>query len=417
MEEFERHGIRVVSGRDASARALRAPELTSDPGGGSPSLLLRDGEDHARVRGVLREIIAGLEPLPGTLRAGIETVVSGLDPTFDLVRDFARPIAASVTAAVLGLDLDDAFLDRLEATTANLDVSGGTDRAGQAAAFRLAVQLSRTPAGPGGLSTLRAAHAAGRLDDDELMFTPVVLAHAAYENSLNFLACAGLELASAAEVAPGLGPKSELEAGPQPGLRPQPGPGAERASATGLATEPELASGPKLAPRPKLGLEPKPELEAGPQPGPGLRPGPEPRPESRPAPGPGLGPGRAPKPGAGLASEPKPPPGPGPQPGPGPGPGPRSVRELMNAVCPARYVLRFGPAGPVAISLADGLPFGLGRHACPGSGVALAEGEIALGALAEVLSVGCRVGEVRWKAHPVFHGLATAVVTLASGDR
>ncbi|MEV7091649.1 cytochrome P450 [Amycolatopsis sp. NPDC051045] len=295
MEEFERHGIRVVSGRDASARALRARELTSDPGGGSPSLLLRDGEDHARVRGVLREIIAGLEPFPGALRAGIETVVAGLGPAFDLVRDFARPIAGSVTAAVLGLDLDDAFLDRLEATTANLDVFGGTDRAGQAAAFRLAVQLSRAPAGPGGLTALRAAHAAGRLDDDELMFTPVVLAHAAYENSLNFLACAGLELASAPE--------------------------------------------------------------------------------------------------------------------------PRSVRELATAICPARYVLRFGPDGPVAISLADGLPFGLGRHACPGSGVAVAEGEIALGALAKVLHGGCRVGEVRWKTHPVFHGLAKAVVTLPSGNR
>ncbi|MEU0531818.1 cytochrome P450 [Amycolatopsis tolypomycina] len=295
MDEFERHGIGVVSGRDACARALRSPELTSDPGAGSPSVLLRDGEDHTRVRAVLREIIAGLEPFPAALRASIEDVVAGLGTTFDLVRDFARPVAGLVTSAVLGVDLDDVFLDHLEATTANLDVFGGDGRAGQASAFRLAVQLSRTTAGPGGLTALRAAHAAGRLDEDELMINAVVLAHAAYENSLNFLAGAGLELASA--------------------------------------------------------------------------------------------------------------------------PASRSVRELVTAICPARYVLRFGPDGPVAISLTDGLPFGLGRHACPGSGVAVAEAEIALGALAKLLDGGCRVGEVRWKTHPVFHGLSEAVVTLASGNR
>ncbi|MGW4524447.1 cytochrome P450 [Amycolatopsis sp. NPDC004378] len=291
MDEFERHGIGVVSGRDACARALRSPELTSDPGTGSPSVLLRDGDGHTRVRGVLREIIAGLEPLPGPVVAGIEAVVAGLGSSFDLVRDFARPVAGAVTSAVLGVPLDDVFLDHLERTTANLDVFGGTDRAGQASAFRLAVQLSRTPAGPGGLTELRAAHAAGRLDDDELVLNPVVLAHAAYENSLNFLACAGLELATS--------------------------------------------------------------------------------------------------------------------------PAPRSVRELVTSICPARYVLRFGPDGPLAVSLSDGLPFGLGRHACPGSGVALAEGEIALAALAKVLGGGCRVDEVRWKTHPVFHGLVSARVVVS----
>ncbi|NBH03698.1 cytochrome P450, partial [Amycolatopsis sp. SID8362] len=109
MDQFEEHGIRVVTGRDASARALRSPDLTSDPGGGSPSVLLRDGESHTRLRGVLREIIARLEPLPAPVLAGIEAVVAGLGPEFDLVRDFARPVAGAVTAAVLGVALDDGF--------------------------------------------------------------------------------------------------------------------------------------------------------------------------------------------------------------------------------------------------------------------------------------------------------------------
>jgi cytochrome P450 len=289
MDEFERHGIGVVEGRDACARALRSAELTSDPGAGSPSVLLRDGAGHARVRGVLREVIAGLEPFPDSVRLAIEAAAGGLGTSFDLVRDFARPVAGLVTAAVLGVALDDVFLDHLERTTANLDVFGGADRAAQASAFRLSVQLSRAPAEPGsGLAALRAAHAEGRLDDDELAINPVVLAHAAYENSLNFLASAGLALATSAQT--------------------------------------------------------------------------------------------------------------------------RSVRDLVTSICPARYVLRHGPEGPVAISLADGLPFGLGRHACPGSGVALAEGEIALRALAAVLGDGCRVEDVRWKQHPVFHGLASVRV-------
>ena len=37
--------------------------------------------------------------------------------------------------------------------------------------------------------------------------------------------------------------------------------------------------------------------------------------------------------------------------------------------------------------------------------------EVALGALAKLLADGCEVTDVRWKTHPVFHGLAKAVVT------
>ena len=303
---MELSGITVLEGRDECARALRDPSLTSDPGVGSASVLLMDGPSHARVRSVVREIIAGLEPLPDGVRREIEALVGRLGGSFDLVTDFARPIAGVVAGALLGVPLDDVFLVHLEATTANLDVWSGAspDKAAQASAFRLAVQLSRAePAPGGGLAALRAARAAGRITEDELLLNPVVLAHAAYENSLNFLAAAGLALASD----PGL--VAELLAGSGPGL----------------------------------------------------------------------------------------------------------VRQLAARICPARFVLRSGPAGAVAISLASGMPFGLGRHACPGSGVALAEGEVALRALAGVLGGGCQVSEIRWKPHPVFHGLAQVTVTRADG--
>ncbi len=288
--------IAEVRGREECARALRDPSLRSDPGTDAASVLLMDGPSHARVRSVVREIIAGLEPLPPAVRREITELVGGLGDSFDLVADFARPVAGVVAGALLGVPLDDVFLGHLEATTANLDVWSGAapDKAAQASAFRLAVQLSRVEPAPGsGLAVLRAAWAAGRLTEDELLLNPVVLAHAAYENSLNFLAVAGLS----------------------------------------LAEDPGLAS--------------------------------------------------------------------------------RPVRELASRICPARFVLRSGPDGPVAVSLADGLPFGLGPHACPGSAVALAEAEVALGALAEVLTGGCQITEVRWKSHPVFHGLTQATVTRA----
>ena len=302
MELFE--GITVLEGREACIRTLRDPELRSATDDGSASVLLMDGPDHARVREVLREIISGLEPLPPAVCAEISRSVTSLGRRFDLVADFARPVAGTVTSAVLGVPIDDVFLGHLAATTANLDVwSGATDKAGQASAFRLAVQLSRdSPEAGGGLATLRAAREAGRITEDELLLNPVVLAHAAYENSLNFLAVAGLALAEDAALA------ARFRAG-----------------------------------------------EAG------------------------------------------------------------LVRELARRICPARFVLRSGPDGPLAISLADGLPFGLGRHACPGSGVALAEADIALRALADVLTPGCTVTDVARTSHPVFHGLTRATVTRHDG--
>ena len=47
------------------------------------------------------------------------------------------------------------------------------------------------------------------------------------------------------------------------------------------------------------------------------------------------------------------------------------------------------------------------------AGLLAAEGEIALGALARILTPDHTVTEVVWKTHPVFHGLGRAVVTLS----
>ncbi|MFE0026301.1 cytochrome P450 [Amycolatopsis sp. NPDC059021] len=306
----------VLDARADRVGALRDARLSSNPDGGATgqaNLLLMDGAEHRRLREVVKEIIALVEPLPSDVRADIEDMVAGLatSASFDLVADFARPVAARVTTAVLGAvePLDARLLTALSETAANLDVwSGGAPPGADLAALRVAMFfLKATAVEGGGLALLREAHDAGRVTEDELMLTPVMLAHAAYENSMNFLALAGLDL-----------------------LR-----------------------------RPR---QPD-EVE---------------------------------------------------------------VRRLVQDIAPTRYAARrvtgpltvsevtFGAGDKLAVPLGDGLAFGLGRHACPGSRVAVAEGEVALRALSAVLTSSHVVGEVRYKTHPVFHGLEYAQVTRIS---
>jgi cytochrome P450 len=301
-------GITVLDDPALCAHALRDASLSSNPGDEqSPNLLFMDGADHTRLRGVVRAVISRLEPLPTALSDRIGAVAGGLGTEFDLVADFARPVAAAVAAEVLGASepFDARFLADLEATAANLDVWFGGAGAGTAA-LRVAVFFARSGARPKrGMALLRAAHERGVLTEDELLVTPVMLAHAAYENSLNFLAMAGLALARGRAL-----------------------PGSVR----------QLAD--ELAPA-RLVL--RRATEAITRPGPPLTAG-------------------------------------------------------------DRVAIRLGPsAGPA---------FGAGRHACPGTRVALAEAEVALRALAGVLSGGATVHEVEWKSHPAFHRLARARVVL-----
>lgn len=177
------HDHTVLSTRPACLAALRSRSLTSNPGNDQANLLFMDGPAHARLRAVARRLIARLEPFPEALAERIRAVVAGLDPEFDLVADFARPVAAAVAGEVLGVELTSRNLDDIEAVTANLEVwfSGGGDA--EMPALRLAMLFARA-----GIVT------DGDLTEEERLVTPVVLAHGAYENSRNFLALAGLRL-------------------------------------------------------------------------------------------------------------------------------------------------------------------------------------------------------------------------------
>jgi cytochrome P450 len=303
----------VLESRTDRAGVLRDTRLSSSPDGAdAANLLLMDGEAHRRLREVVKEVIAVVEPLPPAICAEIESVVAALAgrDEFDLVADFGRPVAALVTAAVLGAGpLDSRLLTALTDTAANLDVwSGAAPPGADLAALRVAMFfLKASAAEGGGLALLRAAREAGRITEDELLLTPVMLAHAAYENSMNFLAAAGLSLVE------------------QPGS-------------------------------------------------------------------------------AGL-------------------PDAAEVRRLVQQIAPTRFAARrvteqvavagatFIAGDKLAVPLGDGLAFGLGRHACPGSRVAVAEGEVALRVLASLLTPDHVAIDVGYKTHPVFHGLTHATVT------
>lgn len=195
--------------KEACVHALRLPQLSSNPGGvmaGSANLLFMDGPAHTRLRAVVRDVIGRLDPLPQPILDKIATIVDGLrDRTeLDLVADFGRPVAAVIAAAMMDVEQELTYdlLDLLSATAANLDVwLNGTTPAGSAMHRVIRFYLKAKPIPGGGLDMLRNAAKAGTITEDELLVTPVMLTHAAYENSMNFMATAALRIIASPELA------------------------------------------------------------------------------------------------------------------------------------------------------------------------------------------------------------------------
>jgi cytochrome P450 len=311
----------VLESKADCHRALRDGTLSSNPGGywsTTANLLMMDDPRHAPVRSEVRKIIARLDPLPGAVREEIAAVVDALRDRskIDLVNDFAKRVSSVVVQALLGLrePLTDELLDTISRTAANLDIwtTGSTpENLSMFEAVRFFLRAGSAESG--GLALLRDAAEHQRVTEEELLVMPVVLAHAAYENSMNLLAVGGLRLATDQEQRRRMAESSD-----------------------------------------------------------------------------GMG----------------------------------EVGRMVNEVCPTRYVIRRATADTrirahlvqagekVAIPL-DGpveLPFGSGRHACPGTRLALAEAAFSLHRFARVVSGEWAPVEVEWKTHPIFHGLRNAVV-------
>ncbi|WP_067253605.1 cytochrome P450 [Streptomyces sp. DSM 15324] len=199
----------TLATKEACVHALRQPELSSNPGGamaGSANLLFMDNESHIRLRAVVRDVIGQLEPLPHQVTTDIRAIVQKLHGRndIDLVADFGRPVAAIVAAAVLAVEqeLTAELLDQISGTAANLGVwIGDSAPAGSAMHKVVRFFLKATAIHDGGLDRLRRARKAGEITEDELLVTPVMLVHAAYENSTNFLAAAALQLSQSPSLA------------------------------------------------------------------------------------------------------------------------------------------------------------------------------------------------------------------------
>jgi cytochrome P450 len=311
----------VLKSKGECHRALRDETLSSNPGGywsTSANLLMMDDPRHATMRSEARNIIGRLDPLPSAVREEIAAVIDTLRDRskIDLVNDFARRVSSVVVQALMGLHepLTDELLETISRTAANLDIwtTGSIpENLSMFEAVRFFLRADSVKFG--GLSLLREAALHQRITEEELLVTPVVLAHAAYENSTNLLAIAALRIVTETE-------ERRRMAEPADGVR--------------------------------------------------------------------------------------------------------EVGRIVNDVCPTRYVIRRATsdiriqgrlvqAGErVAVPL-DGpveLPFGTGRHACPGARLALAEAAFSLHMFAQVISGDWTPIEVEWKDHPIFHGLRSAVV-------
>jgi cytochrome P450 len=194
----------VLRSKKECHRALRDQTLSSNPGGywsASANLLMMDGPRHYTVRGEVRKIIAKLDPLPAAVLEEIAAVVRSLRDrsTIDLVGDFAKRISSAVVQALMGLrePLTDELLETISRTAANLDIwttGSAPENLSMFEVVRFFMQAESVESG--GLTLLREAAAQGRITEEEFLVTPVVLAHAAYENSMNLLAVGGLRIAT-----------------------------------------------------------------------------------------------------------------------------------------------------------------------------------------------------------------------------
>lgn len=311
----------VLRSKRECLRVLRDQTLSSNPGGDSSTsanLLMMDDPRHAVLRDEVKQVIATIDPLPGWVLDEIADVVDTLRgrSRFDLVADFGKRVSAIVVGAVLGLrePLSGELLETISRTAENLDVWTTSSMPATLPMFEMVRFFMRADSvESGGLSLLRVAARHRRITEEELLVTPVVLAHAAYENSMNLLAVAGLR----------------------------------------VVTEPEMRR--KVA-------------------------------ESM--------------------------------------DGVREIRRIVNDICPTRYVIRRATSDMripgrfvranerVAVPLDKpvGLPFGTGRHTCPGGKIALAEAAFGLRMLAQRIHGEWAPIEIEWKDHPIFHGLRKAVV-------
>jgi len=190
--------------RDASAFTVDDPRFSTGRVIG-PSMLSRDGDEHARHRTpFVAPFRAGAvrERFDSPVSEEIERLLDTLEPAgqAELRRSFAGPLAASIVARALGLRRSEtesvlAWYDAIVAAVNEITAGGGVPTRGQQAFAELRTRLEAVIADERS-SLLAAATAAGTLTREQIVSNAAVLLFGGIETTEGMIANAVLALLS-----------------------------------------------------------------------------------------------------------------------------------------------------------------------------------------------------------------------------
>jgi cytochrome P450 len=198
-----RHDLALAAMRDAQTFTVDDPRFSTAQVIG-PSMLSRDGEQHARHR----------SPFVGPFRAAAVTgrfaelaadqaqrLLDQLQPSggAELRRAFAGPMSASIVTHALGLDGDEvddvlSWYEAIVASVTEITAGHGATRAGGRAFAQLRERLESVIADRGRSSLLAAAAADTALSHDQIASNAAVLLFGGIETTEGMIANCALEL-------------------------------------------------------------------------------------------------------------------------------------------------------------------------------------------------------------------------------
>ena len=205
--------VHALSGFHECRRALSDPLLESKIDNqnlkqSDSNLLFLEGEEHARLRGVIGRALPSWRLTAASTGRFIEHLVEAMPDhaRIDLVSGFAEPIAEHTSRTMLGLptgtegDEGDQLAPLLSAMSAQFDPGSDAEalvsgmKAGHEllSHFRLAIRKKSYTHGSA-LDLLNQARLAGELSIREMLASLVMLAHASFQNTANLLSFAAVE--------------------------------------------------------------------------------------------------------------------------------------------------------------------------------------------------------------------------------
>jgi hypothetical protein len=183
------------------------------------NLLFMDAPGHGELRAKLTRALPKPQSIEAPFSEQVDRIVSGLagKSRFDLVADLSSPIAGSASCILMGVPEVDhprviTLLTRI-ASRFDPTIPSETRQGGDLSALALMHYFFRLfkkkSYGDGVFQRLVAQHMSSRISLDELLVSSVVLSHASFENSCNFLSYAIAEVLTNTRVRTALDSTSE----------------------------------------------------------------------------------------------------------------------------------------------------------------------------------------------------------------